>query len=60
MPQSRNVNEKRFEYISILLERCYRENKFDTLYPVLTNVAKYANDKAMPRSYEPTHVQSIH
>lgn len=46
--------------ISALVERCYKENKFDQLYPLISRIARNANLQLAETPYELSDVQSIH
>ena len=49
-----------FKLISALLERCCQENQMERLYPVISNIAQHANEKAMASRFENPLMQSIH
>ena len=46
--------------ISALVERCYKEDKFDQLYPIISKIAQNANQRIAGNPYETSTVQSIH
>ncbi len=46
--------------ISALVERCYKENKFDQFYPLISRIAQNANQQIAETPYEISIIQSIH
>jgi len=52
--------KKRFTEISALVERCYKENKFDQFYPLISRIAQNTNQQIKETPYEISTVQSIH